>query len=539
MVTGKGGGQVFAIDDLMRLQRFLVLGSDGGTYYTKPRQHTAENIAALLRLLESGRGSEAVKLITEVSICGRAPKQTPTMVALAVCARLGDATTKAAAYQALPKICRTPTHLFEFLVQAELVSQTAPVSGTGWGRAHRRAVAGWYNDRNPTSLAEAVTKYQNRMGWSHRDVLRLCHAVPAGVAQAAIFTYVVKGLAAAESGAEPLMGTSSASGELSAVLDYLRAVEEAKSLDADDAGQARMVELIGKAQLRREHVPSQLLSSVPVWTALLDGMPLTALTRNLAKLSAIGLLTDGSTAASEVVRRLTDEQALRRARVHPMAILFAHRTYAAGRGEKGKLQWQPCSEVVQALETAFQLAFSTLEPTGKRFCLALDVSGSMGVGINGGGYGATLSCHEASAAMALVTLETEPVCETMCFSHTFDTLPLHKGMGLSAAMAVTQNLPFGGTDCSLPMQWALREQKAFDVFVVYTDSETYAGSVHPCEALRQYRAASGIGDARLIVVGMASNGFSIADPADAGMLDVVGFDAATPEVMANFAAGRV
>ena len=33
---------------------------------------------------------------------------------------------------------------------------------------------------------------------------------------------------------------------------------------------------------------------------------------------------------------------------------------------------------------------------------------------------------------------------------------------------------------------------------------------------------------------MDSNGFSIADPNDAGMLDVVGFDSATPALMADF-----
>jgi len=39
----------------------------------------------------------------------------------------------------------------------------------------------------------------------------------------------------------------------------------------------------------------------------------------------------------------------------------------------------------------------------------------------------------------------------------------------------------------------------------------------------------------LIVVGMVSNGFTIADPDDAGMLDVAGFDTAVPQVMADFA----
>jgi 60 kDa SS-A/Ro ribonucleoprotein len=72
------------------------------------------------------------------------------------------------------------------------------------------------------------------------------------------------------------------------------------------------------------------------------------------------------------------------------------------------------------------------------------------------------------------------------------------------------------------------------VFVVYTDSETWAGAIHPAQALRRYREQMGIA-AKLIVVGMTSNGFSIADPEDAGMLDVVGFDTAVPQVMADFA----
>ena len=73
-----------------------------------------------------------------------------------------------------------------------------------------------------------------------------------------------------------------------------------------------------------------------------------------------------------------------------------------------------------------------------------------------------------------------------------------------------------------------------DTFVIYTDNETWAGRVHPAQALRAYRNARGI-PAKLVVVGMTSTGFSIADPDDAGMLDVVGFDTATPPVISDFA----
>lgn len=96
------------------------------------------------------------------------------------------------------------------------------------------------------------------------------------------------------------------------------------------------------------------------------------------------------------------------------------------------------------------------------------------------------------------------------------------------------------TNCALPMEWARKEKKKFDVFIVFTDSETYFGDVsaitelftgqidcvlfslqvHPFKALQDYRESSGI-NARLIVCGMTATNFTIADPTDAGMMDVV------------------
>ncbi len=84
------------------------------------------------------------------------------------------------------------------------------------------------------------------------------------------------------------------------------------------------------------------------------------------------------------------------------------------------------------------------------------------------------------------------------------------------------------------MLWAADNKVPVDIFCVYTDSETWAGAIHPSQALPAYRQTMGIG-AKLVVVGMVSNGFTIADPNDAGMLDVVGFDTATPSIITDFA----
>ena len=92
----------------------------------------------------------------------------------------------------------------------------------------------------------------------------------------------------------------------------------------------------------------------------------------------------------------------------------------------------------------------------------------------------------------------------------------------------------GATDCALPILHATKSKTPVDVFVVYTDNETWFGSVHPYQALLRYREATGI-PAKLAVVGMTATNFTIADPTDPFSLDFVGFDAAAPAVLSDFA----
>jgi 60 kDa SS-A/Ro ribonucleoprotein len=111
-------------------------------------------------------------------------------------------------------------------------------------------------------------------------------------------------------------------------------------------------------------------------------------------------------------------------------------------------------------------------------------------------------------------------------------------MTLEAACRYTAGLPFGGTDCALPMLDAAAKNIPADVFMVVSDNETWAGSVHPTIALQKYREATGI-NSKLIVMGVVSNEFSIADPNDSGMIDIVGFDSAVPSIISNFIAPEV
>jgi 60 kDa SS-A/Ro ribonucleoprotein len=307
-------------------------------------------------------------------------------------------------------------------------------------------------------------------------------------------------------------------------------------------GPREAAELVREYRLPREALNPEHLTSPEVWEALLDEMPMTALIRNLATMTRVGVIAPGSDGTSKAVAQLGDADRIRRARVHPIAVLAALRTYASGQGVRGHGTWAPVREVVDALDAAFYTAFGNVEPTGKRLLLALDVSGSMGFGSMAGVPG--LTPRDASAALALVTAATEDRYEVVGFyagrggEDGLTPLAISPRQRLDDAVKTVSDLPFGGTDCALPMLYAQARKREVDTFVIYTDSETWAGHVHPALALRDYRRASGI-DARLVVVGMVSNGFSIADPADPGMLDVVGFDTATPQLISDFARGAL
>ena len=84
---------------------------------------------------------------------------------------------------------------------------------------------------------------------------------------------------------------------------------------------------------------------------------MTAMIRNLGKMSAIDLLKPLSSHAAQVCQRLRDETLLKRARIHPFNVLVALKTYEQGHGDKGKLKWEVNQSIVHALDDAFYMSF--------------------------------------------------------------------------------------------------------------------------------------------------------------------------------------
>jgi len=520
MTTNSAGGLSFSVSDKDRLVRLIFLGAEGGTYYIGETKLTMENAQVVVRLLTNGEGQWIVDTLIGISTSGRAAKQNNLLFVLAMCARIGDTETRQKVYQNLDKFCRIPTHLFMFIGFVEAIPE-----GTGWGRGLRRAVCAWYTNKKPENLAMLVTKYKNREGWTHLDVFRLAHIKPTTPSKELLFKYIVKGNLC-----ETTVFEDTTKDEYKTWL-FLKAVEILKKTDKESSA----IKLLKKfpGLLCREHIPTGLLNSCAVWEVLLSTMPLTAMLRNLGKMSSIGLLVAGSASTSLVCQKLTDVEAVKQARIHPFNVLVALKTYSQGQGDKGHLTWNPVPEIEEALSSTYDLSFVNVEPTGKRYVLAMDISGSMSwSGINGSPM---ITAQEGAAAMAMCTLRKEINCTSVAFCTELVPYPMKPDMSLKQLTHLADEFSrrMGGTDCAQPMLWALKKKVKADVFVVYTDCETWAGQTSPLEALQMYREEMGI-PAKLIVCAMTSNGFTLADPDDSGMLDMPGFDSAAPEIMRNF-----
>lgn len=509
-VKNNAGGHVFQVTPEDRLRRFLVLGVEGGTYYVGEAQHTRDNAGVVIDFATNNT-KRLVDIVREISLAGRAPKQNPAIFALAAAAGLGNEEGRAYALASLSDVARTGTHLFLF---AQYIEQFR-----GWGRGLRRAVGEWYEKKDAGKLAYQMAKYRQRNGWSHRDLLRLAHPAGTTAQHKALYAWATQGEASLEA--------------LPAVITDFLSAQTTSTVEG-------WVSLINDGNLSWEMLPDAALSQGDVWRALIDnGIPQTALMRQLPRLTRLDVLK--GTYLTKVMWQLQNAERLQKARVHPVNVLLAQRTYASGRSARGSSSWSPLSKIVDALDAAFYASFKNVEPANKRTLNALDVSGSMGWNFNGG----PLSARDISAAMSLVTLATEPEVETVGFTGggyrdtpPLTRLPISARQRLDDVIRTVSGLPFGTTDCSLPMQYAISNSLEIDTFVVWTDSETYAGKIHPFQALKKYREQSGI-DAKLIVCATESTGFTIADPTDAGMLDVVGFDSAVPNLIADFSAGRI
>jgi 60 kDa SS-A/Ro ribonucleoprotein len=504
-VVNNTGGFVYEVSDQQRLERFLILGTDGGTYYVNEPEITAQNVSFLEKLIQ--RSPQLVlDVVLDVSTTGRAYRNGPAIFVLALMLNSAPDSFKSQVVNAVPKVARTATMVYDL---ANFIDKLG-----GWGRSKRRAISGWFSAQSPENLAYQAVKYRQRNGWTLRDLMRLSH--PVGLDQN-VGNFIL--------GHAPLMV-----GEVPSVIDGFITMQASRN-----TGHV-LKALEQYPKLPWETIPTQFLRDPEVWKVLFYNGSLQgqALVRNVIRLSRIDAFGDVKF-AGDYAKKLKDVEMIRKTRLHPVQYLLAGITYDRGQNDRvnggRRKDWTTNAKIKSALDEGFYSSFSNVEPTGKRLRIGVDVSGSMSWSSS---VGADITAAEGAAAMAMVLARSEDYVEILGFSNTLKDLHIGSNDSMSEVLRKTRDNNFGWTNPSLLIDKANYE---IDGFIVITDNEVNHGN-HASLSMRNYRQKTGL-DSKLIVMGMTATNFSIADPSDPGMLDVVGFDANVPKVVTDFMKGKI
>ena len=211
--------------------------------------------------------------------------------------------------------------------------------------------------------------------------------------------------------------------------------------------------------------------------------------------------------------------------------MLAMMVYRMGRSIDGKNRWEPVPQVSAALDEAFDQSFSAAPVTGQRVYLTIDTSGSMARQTLNRITG--LSPRMAAAAISMTIARREPNHLIVACSDHMEDLHVMANDSLHDVMNKTEALRFDRTDMAAPILHALENRIPVDCFIIATDGQTWAGYMHPKEALKRYRDKMAI-PTRAVQLAFVSNRYSVMDPQDAGTLDLSGFDAAMPTLLHDF-----
>lgn len=492
------GGYVFLVDDWTLFQRFLLLGTEAGSYYASDRDLTLAASTAMINCIRLD-GIRFVRMCVEYR--DRVYKRDTVIFALLHVFKHGDVDAKRLAADMFDKICTTGSDVLMAMAMMKELK-------FGSSRVKARAFRSWYTNKTPEQLAYQVVKYRTRNNMSHDYVWHYCHgSARKNPKLAPILCRLHSGFKQEVFEAE----------DSAFIPDIIKTFVRLQSMASDPAGVAATI--LENKSVTWEMIPTDVSNDLRVQKALLRDMPMTATIRNLAKYTATGLLNNDDDAIKMVLDRLSDAEYIKRSKIHPLKIYIAAKQYALGHGNLGNLKWEPNLRIVAALETAFVHAMThNLPKSEKRILVGVDISGSMETptAISG------VSCRELAIVMSYILANQYPNAEVVPF-HTIVLTDRPRALGRSVSDYVASfPLDPAGTNCGVLFEYAIKSDKAFEAIVCMTDNETWKGH-HPFAKLYEYRSKIKT-HTKSILMPIVANRFSINSPDDRFSFEIVGAD---------------
>lgn len=414
--VNNAGGRAYSRKPEEALAQYAATGCFGSTFYVKAE----DQLAKVLKLA----GKCSPQWVAKCAVYARERGLMKDMPAV-LCAWL--AKVDVAMLRNVFHRCIDNGKMLRNFVQAVRSGVTGRKS---FGTAVKRLVREWFETRTNEQLFHASIGERPSLG----DIVKMVHPKPKDEARRLMFAYLM---------GKPVV----ALGLLPEVVQKL----EGARIGACDP----------------PDVNFQLLTSMNLtpaqWGRICDHASWTTLRMHLNTFARHGCFDD-TARVMRAITRLTDPELIRRAKPMPYQLLSAY-LHADENVPQG---------LTLALGQAAELALANVPELPPNIVVGVDVSGSMGGPITGARGSATskMRCVDVAALIGCAILRKNPTARVLPFDNRLHTERIRGGSMLDMAKTLA-GFGGGGTDCSLPLQFAARALQPVDAVVIVSDNESW------------------------------------------------------------------
>ena len=479
------GAPAYALSPKQTLAQYVATGCLNGTFYASADEQ-------LQQVLALCAGAEPL-FVAKLAVYARQAGHMKDMPAL-LCAALSLRSPELLA-RVFDRVIDNGRMLRTFVQ----IVRSGAVGRKSLGTRPRRLVQRWLAARSDGDLfADSVGQSP-----SIADVVKMVHPRPATASRAALYAY--------------LIGRDH---DPAALPPEVRAYEDYKA--------GRRSELPG--------VSFQLLTGLPLgeaeWTEIARRAPWQMTRMNLSTFARHGVFRREGM-AELIATRLSDGEAIARARVFPYQLLVAYATAGA----------EIPASVRDALQDAMELAIGNVPTVSGKVYVCPDVSGSMSSPVTGYRRGATTAvrCVDVAALVAAALLRKNPDAEVLPFEHRLVNVQLSTRDSVMTNASKLAAVGGGGTSCSAPLRELNRRRARGDLVLYVSDNESWvdAGRGRGTATMQEWSAfRSRNPRARLVCLDIQPYGTTQAAERE-DVLNVGGFSDEVFAVIARFADGRL
>lgn len=490
--VNEAGGIAYKLTPKQALAQYAATGCFNHTFYAGADEQL-EAVLALANEVDA-------EFVAKTAIFAREKghmKDMPAMLLAVLSVR-----DKALFERVFPRIADNGKMLRNFVQ----IMRSGAVGRKSLGTLPKRMVREWFEKRQP----EQIFKQSVGQSPSIADILKMVHPKPADAEREALFGYFI--------GRE---------------IDADKLPEIVKQFERFKAGDSADV----------PNVPFQMLTALPLgkseWTAIAGNAPWQMTRMNLNTFQRHGVFEDGEM-VKVIAERLRNAEAIKRARVFPFQLMSAFKSADANKGIP--------REITDALQDAMEIATENVPKIDGKVYVFPDISGSMQSPATGYRKGATsaVRCVDIAALFAAAILRKNPDAEIIPFESKIVEVKLNPRDSIMTNAEKLSNLPFGGTNCSAPLEELNSRKSNGDVLIYVSDNESwidtpfygrFGGSA--TETMKQWNEfKSRNGDAKLVCIDIQPYGHTQAQERR-DILNVGGFSDQVFTLVSEFANGNL